>query len=104
MKKSFSSHLGLVTYLLKEIVTAAEFVGSNNISNDFLIDGMKINDWFVAWQDKSPYYVCIRKLGTETGMYDDVKSRCSSLGEPIKVYVITKCGCGEFDVEVKNSL
>ena len=42
MKKNFSSHLGLVTYLLKEIVTAAEFVGCNNISNDFLIDGILI--------------------------------------------------------------
>ena len=91
-------------YLFKEISTATEFFGRGNIANDFLIDGQKINDWFVAWQDKSPYYVCIRKLGTETGMYDDVKSRCASLGEPIKVYVITKCGCGEFDVEVKNSL
>ena len=39
MKKNFSSHLGVVTYLFKEISTAAEFFGCGKIANDFLIEG-----------------------------------------------------------------
>ena len=103
MKKNFSSHLGVVTYLFKEISTAAEFFGCGNIANDFLIDGLKLNEWFRS-QDMKPYYVCVRNAGTETGFYDDVLSRCVSLGRPMKVYMIMRGNLGEFDVVTRNSL
>ena len=102
MKKNFSSHLGVVTYLFKEISTAAEFFGCGNIANDFLIDGLKMNDWFRS-RDVKPYYVCVRDAGTETGSYQDVLQRCQVLGMPVKVYVITHCGFGEFCVDKKRS-
>ncbi len=100
---NFSNHLVMVAFLLKEITAATDFIGCKNIANDFLIGGMDINTWFNSY-DEEPYYVCIRKFGTEMGTLDMVKTRCAVLGEPIKVYVITKHGCGEFDVEVRNSL
>ena len=103
MKKNFSSHLGVVTYLFKEISTAAEYFGCDNISNDFLIDGQEINKWFRS-QDMSPFYVCVRDAGTETGFRADVESRCLALGRPMKVYVIMKRGCGEFKVDVRYNL
>ena len=103
MKKNFSSHLGVVTYLFKEISTAAEFFECGNITNDFLIDGLKLNEWFRS-QDMKPYYVCVRNAGTETGFYDDVLSRCVSLGRPMKVYMIMRGNLGEFDVVTKNYL
>ena len=103
MKKNFSSHLGVVTYLFKEISTASEFFGCGNIANDLLIDGQKINEWFRS-QDMKSFYVCVRNSGTETGFYDDVLSRCLVLGRPMKVYVITKRGCGEFEVDVRYNL
>ena len=103
MKQNFSSHLGVVTYLFKEISTAAEYFGCDNISNDFLIDGHKINEWF-HFRETKPYYVCVRNSGTETGFCDYVKSRCLVLGRPMKVYVITKRGCGEFEVDVRYNL
>ena len=103
MKKNFSSHLGVVTYLFKEISTASEFFECGNIANDFLIDGQKINEWFRS-QDMTPYYVCVRNAGTETGFYDDVLSRCLALGRPVKVYVIEKDGLGEFIVNTRNNL
>ena len=101
--KKFSSHLGVVTYLFKEISTASEFFGCGNIANDFLIDGHKINEWFRS-QDMEHYYVCVRNAGTETGFYDDVLSRCLVLGRPMKVYVIEKDGLGEFIVNTRNNL
>ena len=101
--KKFSSHLGVVTYLFKEISTASEFFECGNIANDFLIDGQKINEWFRS-QDMTPYYVCVRNAGTETGFYDDVLSRCLALGRPVKVYVIEKDGLGEFIVNTRNNL
>ena len=103
MKKNFSSHLGVVTYLFKEISTAAEYFGCDNISNDFLIDGQKINEWFRS-QDMKSFYVCVRNSGTETGFYDDVMSRCLALGRPVKVYVIEKDNLGEFIVNTRNNL
>ena len=103
MKKNFSSHLGVVTYLFKEISTASEFFGCGNIANDFLIDGHKINEWFRS-QDMEHYYVCVRNAGTETGSYDYVMTRCLSLGRPVKVYVIAKDGLGEFIVNTRNNL
>ena len=103
MKKNFSSHLGVVTYLFKEISTASEFFGCGNIANDFLIDGHKINEWFRS-QDMEHYYVCVRNAGTETGSYDDVLTQCLSLGMPVKVYVIEKDGLGEFIVNTRNNL
>ena len=101
--KKFSSHLGVVTYLFKEISTASEFFECGNIANDFLIDGQKINEWFRS-QDMTPYYVCVRNAGTETGSYDYVMTRCLSLGRPVKVYVIEKDGLGEFIVNTRNNL
>ena len=101
--KKFSSHLGVVTYLFKEISTASEFFECGNIANDFLIDGQKINEWFRS-QDMTPYYVCVRNARTETGFYDDVLSRCLALGMPVKVYVIEKDGLGEFIVNTRNNL
>ena len=101
--KKFSSHLGVVTYLFKEISTASEFFECGNIANDFLIDGQKINDWFRS-HDMKPFYVCVRNAGTETGFYDDVLSRCLALGRPVKVYVIEKDGLGEFIVNTRNNL
>ena len=101
--KKFSSHLGVVTYLFKEISTASEFFECGNIANDFLIDGQKINEWFRS-QDMTPYYVCVRNAGTETGFYDDVLSRCLALGRPVKVYVIAKSDFGEFKVDVRYNL
>ena len=101
--KKFSSHLGVVTYLFKEISTASEFFECGNIANDFLIDGQKINEWFRS-QDMTPYYVCVRNAGTETGFYDDVMSRCLVLGRPMKVYVIAKNNLGEFIVNTRNNL
>ena len=101
--KKFSSHLGVVTYLFKEISTASEFFECGNIANDFLIDGQKINEWFRS-QDMTPYYVCVRNAGTETGFYDDVLSRCLALGRPVKVYVIAKNNLGEFIVNTRNNL
>ena len=89
MEKKFFSHLGVVTYLFKEISIASEFFGCGNIANDLLIDGQKINEWFRS-QDMKSFYVCVRNSGTETGFYDDVLSRCLSLGMPVKVYVIEK--------------
>ena len=68
-------------YLFKEISTASEFFECGNIANDFLIDGQKINEGFRS-QDMTPYYVCVRNAGTETGFYDDVLSRCLALGRP----------------------
>ena len=103
MKKNFSSHLGVVTYLFKEISTASEFFGCGNIANDFLIDGHKINEWFRS-QDMEHYYVCVRNAGTETGSYDYVMTRCLALGRPVKVYVIEKDGLGEFIVNTRNNL
>ena len=103
MKKNFSSHLGVVTYLFKEISTAAEFFGCGNITNDFLIDGLKLNEWFCS-RSKRPYYVCVRNDGTETGFCDDVRTRCYALGSPVKVYVIIKNDLGTFDVDARNSL
>ena len=103
MEKKFFSHLGVVTYLFKEISTASEFFECGNIANDFLIDGQKINEWFRS-QDMTPYYVCVRNAGTETGFYDDVLSRCLALGRPVKVYVIEKDGLGEFIVNTRNNL
>ena len=103
MGKKFCSHLGVVMYLFKEISTATEFFGRGNIANDFLIDGQKINDWFRS-QDMSPFYVCVRDAGTETGFYDDVMSRCLVLGRPMKVYVIAKNNLGEFIVNTRNNL
>lgn len=100
---NFSNHLVLVAFLLKEITAATDFVGCKNIANDFLIGGMDINTWFNS-HDNEPYYVCIRKFGTEMGSYDMVTTRCAALGEPIKVYTITKHGCGEYNVEIMNSL
>ena len=103
MEKKFCSHLGVVMYLFKEISTAAEFFGRGNIANDFLIDGQKINDWFRS-QDMSPFYVCVRDAGTETGFRADVVSRCLRLGMPVKVYVLTKKdNLGEFCVSKRNS-
>ena len=101
--KKFSSHLGVVTYLFKEISTASEFFECGNIANDFLIDGQKINDWFRS-HDMKPFYVCVRNAGTETGSYDYVMTRCLSLGRPVKVYVIAKDGLGEFIVNTRNNL
>ena len=101
--KKFSSHLGVVTYLFKEISTASESFECGNIANDFLIDGQKINEWFRS-QDMTPYYVCVRNAGTETGFYDDVLTQCMSLGRPVKVYVIAKDGLGEFIVNTRNNL
>ena len=101
--KKFSSHLGVVTYLFKEISTASEFFECGNIANDFLIDGQKINDWFRS-HDMKPFYVCVRNAGTETGFYDDVMSRCLVLGRPMKVYVIAKNNLGEFIVNTRNNL
>ena len=103
MEKKFFSHLGVVTYLFKEISTAAEYFGCDNISNDFLIDGHKINEWF-HFRETKPYYVCVRNAGTETGFYDDVLSRCVSLGRPMKVYMIMRGNLGEFDVVTRNYL
>ena len=103
MKKNFSSHLGVVTYLFKEISTASEFFECGHIANDFLIDGHKINEWFRS-QDMEHYYVCVRNAGTETGSYDDVMSRCLVLGRPMKVYVIAKNNLGEFIVNTRNNL
>lgn len=103
MKKNFSSHLGVVTYLFKEISTASEFFECGHIANDFLIDGHKINEWFRS-QDMEHYYVCVRNSGTETGFYDDVLTRCLSLGMPVKVYVIEKDNLGEFIVNTRNNL
>lgn len=103
MEKKFSSHLGVVTYLFKEIFTASEFFGCGNIANDFLLDGQKTNAWFRS-QDMRPYYVCVRNAGTETGFYDDVMTRCLSLGMPMKVYVIAKSDLGEFIVNTRNTL
>ena len=103
MKKNFSSHLGVVTYLFKEISTAAEFFGCGNIANDLLIDGQKINEWFRS-QDMKSFYVCVRNSGTETGFYDDVLSRCLVLGRPMKVYVIAKNNLGEFIVDTRSNL
>lgn len=103
MKKNFSSHLDVVTYLFKEISTASDFFGCGKIANDFLINGKKMNEWFSS-QDKKPYYVCVRKEGTETGLYDDVRTMCRALGRPVKVYVIMKRGCGEFEVDVRYNL
>ena len=103
MKKNFSNYLSVVMYLFKEISTATEFFGRGNIANDFLIDGQKINDWFRS-QDMKSFYVCVRNLGTETGFYDDVLSRCLSLGMPVKVYVIEKSEFGEFIVDVRTGL
>ena len=103
MEKKFCSHLGVVMYLFKEISTAAEFFGCGNIANDFLIDGLKLNEWFRS-QDMKPYYVCVRNAGTETGFYDDVLSRCLVLGRPMKVYVIAKNNLGEFIVNTRYSL
>ena len=90
-------------YLFKEISTASEFFGCGNIVNDLLIDGQKINEWFRS-QDMTPYYVCVRNAGTETGSYDYVMTRCLSLGRPVKVYVIAKDGLGEFIVNTRNNL
>ena len=90
-------------YLFKEIITASEFFGCGYIANDFLIDGQKINEWFRS-QDMTPYYVCVRNAGTETGFYDDVMSRCLVLGRPMKVYVIAKNNLGEFIVNTRNNL
>ena len=101
--KKFSNHLNVVAYLFKEISTASEFFECGHIANDFLIGGMGINTWFNS-HDEEPYYVCVRKFGTEMGTLDMVKTRCSALGEPIKVYRITKHGCGEYNVEIMNSL
>ena len=101
--KKFSNHLNVVAYLFKEISTASEFFECGNIANDFLIDGQKINEWFRS-QDMTPYYVCVRNAGTETGFYDDVLSRCLALGRPVKVYVIEKDGLGEFIVNTRNNL
>ena len=101
--EKFSNYLGVVTYLFKEISTASEFFECGNIANDFLIDGHKINEWFRS-QDMTPYYVCVRNAGTETGFYDDVLSRCLALGRPVKVYVIEKDGLGEFIVNTRNNL
>ena len=103
MKKKFFSHLGVVTYLFKEISTASEFFGCGNIANDLLIDGQKINEWFRS-QDMKSFYVCVRNSGTETGFYDDVLSRCLVLGRPMKVYVIAKNNLGEFIVSTRYSL
>ena len=103
MEKKFFSHLGVVMYLFKEISTASEFFECGNIANDFLIDGQKINEWFRS-QDMTPYYVCVRNAGTETGFYDDVMSRCLVLGRPMKVYVIAKNNLGEFIVNTRNNL
>lgn len=103
MKKNFNSHLGVVTYLFKEISTAAEFFGCGKIANDFLIEGKKMNEWFRS-QDKKPYYVCVRNEGTETGFYDDVRTMCRALGRPVKVYMIMKSDLGEFDVVTRNYL
>ena len=103
MEKKFCSHLGVVMYLFKEISTASEFFGCGNIANDLLIDGQKINEWFRS-QDTGPFYVCVRDTGTETGFYDDVLSRCLSLGMPVKVYVIEKIEFGEFIVNTRYSL
>ena len=103
MKKNFSSHLGVVTYLFKEISAASEFFECGNIANDFLIDGLKINQWFRS-QDKQPFYVCVRKAGTETGFYNEVLLRCMMLGKPIKVYVISKGDLGDFEVDTRSSL
>ena len=103
MEKKFFSHLGVVTYLFKEISTAAEYFGCDNISNDFLIDGHKINEWFRS-RDMKAFYVCVRNAGTETGSYDDVLTQCLSLGMPVKVYVIEKDGLGEFIVNTRNNL
>ena len=103
MEKNFSNYLSVVMYLFKEISTATEFFGRGNIANDFLIDGQKINDWFRS-QDMSPFYVCVRDAGTETGFYDDVMSRCLVLGRPMKVYVIAKNNLGEFIVNTRNNL
>lgn len=103
MEKKFFSHLGVVTYLFKEISTASEFFGCGNIANDLLIDGQKINEWFRS-HDMKPFYVCVRNAGTETGSYDDVLSRCLVLGRPMKVYVIEKDGLGEFIVNTRNNL
>ena len=103
MEKKFFSNHGLVMYLFKEIITASEFFGCGYIANDFLIDGQKINDWFRS-HDMKPFYVCVRNAGTETGSYDDVLTRCLSLGMPVKVYVIEKDGLGEFIVNTRNNL
>lgn len=103
MEKKFFSHLGVVTYLFKEISTASEFFGCGNIANDLLIDGQKINEWFRS-QDMKSFYVCVRNSGTETGFYDDVLSRCLVLGRPMKVYVIAKNNLGEFIVSTRYSL
>lgn len=103
MEKKFFSHLGVVMYLFKEISTASEFFGCGHIANDFLIDGQKINEWFRS-QDMEPFYVCVRNSGTETGSYDDVLTRCLSLGMPVRVYAIEKNGLGEFIVNTRNSL
>ena len=101
--KKFSNHLNVVAYLFKEISTASEFFECGHIANDFLIDGQKINKWFRS-QDMKPFYVCVRNAGTETGFYDDVLSRCVSLGMPVKVYVIEKSEFGEFIVDVRTGL
>lgn len=103
MKKNFSSHLGVVTYLFKEISIASDFFGCGKIANDFLIEGKKMNEWFRS-QDKKPYYVCVRNEGTETGFYDDVRTMCRALGRPVKVYMITKSGLGEFDIDTRYNL
>lgn len=103
MKQNFSNHLGVVTYLFKEISIAAGYLECGNIANDFLIDGLKINEWFRS-QDKQPFYVCVRNKGTETGFYKDVLFRCMMLGKPINVYVITKGDLGDFEVDTRNSL
>lgn len=100
---NFSNHLVMVAFLLKEITAATDFIGCKNIANDFLIGGMDINTWFNS-HDEEPYYVCVRKFGTEMGTLDMVKTRCAALGEPIKVYRITKHGCGEYNVDILNSL
>ena len=103
MEKKFCSHLGVVMYLFKEISTASEFFGCGNIANDLLIDGQKINEWFRS-QDMTPYYVCVRNAGTETGFYDDVLSRCRARGRPGKVYVMSKSALGYCYVETRYSL
>ena len=80
----------MISYVMNTVNDYNGRAETRNIAWDFLCDGKKFVDYMITSRPGDEFYICIRKLGLESGSEEYCQERCLRLGLPIMTICIKR--------------
>ena len=80
--------------------SVAVVFGSSLPVSDMVTSCQEFREW-ISSGNPAPFFLAVRKQGTESGSREEVRSRCEALGRPLYIIKVERNACELFTLKVK---